>query len=239
MKINTNIEGIIAGKMNAQTAGTNTKESNKADVMREKPSQTLQNLSQKRTLVDAVIITQIAQDFFQKAVLISSKLKSLASDAINSGKIKGPELNDTLKDISSLNKIQDGFAATITVQSDTNLNRVGVISEMPQIQTMQTKEDINSLNEFANDLSSGNVNLKKIDRINENLTNKASAADRSFNQLISKFPIPDNIVKTNGGSSVVKYSEVAQNTVSQIEKYPQAALKSQGNINFEVVKNLL
>jgi hypothetical protein len=236
MKINTNIEGITAGKMNAQTANTNTKDIIKTDLMHEQPSPTLQNLSQKRTLVDAVIITQIAQDFFQKAVLISSKLKSLAHDAINSGKIKGPELNDTLKDISSLNKIQDGFAATSAVQNNTNLNRVGVITEVPQI---QIKEDINSLNEFANDLTTGNVNLKKIDRINENLTNKASAADRSFNQLISKLPIPDNIVKTNGGSSVVEYSEVTQNTVSQIAEYPQAALKSQGNINHEVVKNLL
>ncbi len=235
MKINTNIDGpSSAGNIKTQTASTNSKDISKADIIPEKSSQTLQNLSQKRTLVDAVIINQIAQDFFQKAVLISSKLKSLASEAFTTGKLKEPELNDTLKDISSLNKIQEGFTSTRTVVHNANLNHVGVITEVPKF---QTKEDIKSLEEFANDLSSGNVNLKKIDRINENLTNKASAVDNSFNQLVNELSFQGSIAAKN--SSVIKYPELAQDTVSQIAKYPQTALKSQGNLNYEVVKNLL
>jgi hypothetical protein len=230
MKINMNIDGLASGKVRAQTSNMSSKDISKTDLTRENSSATLQNLSQKRTFVDAIIITQIAQDFFQKALLISSKLKSLASEALTSGKIKEPELNDTLKDISSLNKIQDGFAAASTVQNNANLSHIGVITQVPQI-----KEDINSLNEFADDLSAGNVNLKKIDRINENLTNKAFATDTSFNQLINKLSVPESVV----ADSVVKYPELSQNTVNQIAKYPQAALKSQGNINYESVKHLL
>jgi hypothetical protein len=232
MKININLDGIASGKVQTQTANTSSKDISKTNLTREISSSTLQNLSQKRSFVDAVIITQIAQDFFQKAILISSKLKNLAAETLTTGKIKETELNDTLQGISSLNKIQDGFAAASTVQNNANLNHVGVIIQIPQI---QMKEDIDSLKEFANDLTAGNINLKKIDRINENLSNKASAAGNSFKQFITKLSVPESIV----ADSVVKFPELSQNTVSQIAKYPQAALISQGNINYEAVKNLL
>jgi hypothetical protein len=231
MKININIDAVSSGKISGQSINTGPKNIEKPDLSREKSSATLQNLAQKKTFVDAVIITQIAQDFFQKAILISSKLKSLASEALTTGKLKEHELNDTLKDISTLNNIQDGFTAVSSVQNNANLNRVGVINQVPQIQM----DDINSLRQFANELSSRNIDLKKIDRISENLTNKASAADKSFKQLISKLSVHGSMT----AESVVKYPELSQNTVSQIAKYPENAIKSQGNINYEAVKNLL
>lgn len=227
MKININLESLAAGKVQTQNANTNPKDINKTEIISDKSIETPQNFSKNRTLVDAVIINQIAQDFFQKAVIISSKLKSIATDAITYGKIKEPELNDTLKDISALNNIQEGFSTVVRAQNSTNMNRIGVITETPQI------NEVNSLKEFANTISSGNVEVKMIDRINEDLTKKASDVDNLYNQLISQLP------DAGRGSSAVKFPELAQGTAGQITEYPQAALKSQGNINIDIVKNLL
>ena len=64
----------------------------------------------------------------------------------------------------------------MTVQTNAGISRVGIITE-----THQIKEDLNALNELASDvLSGGDINLKKIDRINENLTNKALIVDKSL-----------------------------------------------------------
>ncbi len=232
MKINMNIDTAASGKTQNQTISAGPRNTGKTEFSHERSSAVLHNISQKKTFIDAVIIAQIAQDFFQKALLISSKLKNLASEALTTGKIKEPELNDTLTNISALNNIRDGFTAASAVQNNANTSRVGIIAQVPQL---QMKEDVNSLKEFANDLSTGNIDLKKIDSINENLTNKASAADNSFNQLIDKLSVPENLI----ADSDVKYPELGQYTASQIAKYPENAIKSQGNINYEAVKNLI
>ncbi len=236
MKINTNIENHTAGMIQRQYKGTDMKNI-KADSIQEKALQNVQNLTKKKTHFDAIIITQIAQSFFQKAIVLSSRLGNIVSEALTSGKIKGDELTDALTGIrSSINEVQDGFASQSVYAAQNSAaiyQYTGIQPDIPEINT-----EFDALNEIANGISSGRMpDLKKIDRITDSLTNKASEVDNLFNQFARSLPFTVNGL--NSAASAEKSAGLAQDTVSLINKYPQAALQSQGNINFESVKNLL
>ncbi|MFH0977135.1 MAG: hypothetical protein V1874_15240 [Spirochaetota bacterium] len=231
MKINMNLDRLGSEAAPVKPARTDQKANNDINLAGENLSQAPDNLLKKRIDIDAIIVTQIAQGFFQKAVVISSKLKSLAADALATGKIKTAELNDTLKDISSLNKIQEGVSSpqSFSFRNNLNISQAGVTFDF-----VKTKEDLNALKEFAEDISSKTINLKKIDRINDSLINKADTVDNLSGQLINKFTESGNRI-----SSVNNYSEHVQDTVGLILNYPQTALKSQGNISHNIAKNFL
>jgi hypothetical protein len=236
MKIDTNIENLNTGRVHRQSPEHIQKEL-KSDTVQEKVSQSAENLAKKRTNYDAIIITQIAQSFFQKAVLLSSTLGNVVSEALTSGKIKQAELSDALSEIrSSLNEI-GGLSSKSSASAPQNFASVyqytGMQIDIPQINT-----EINEVNQMAGNLSSGVLpDLKKIDRITDSLSSKASAVDNLFRKFAGSLPINEKGLSSK--LSLEKGTELLNNTADLIGKNPKSALYSQGNINHETVKNLL
>lgn len=235
MKINiNNINGgkINAGNFQPSPVTSNTNDINTPEQTQGTIAQSVQNLSKSRAVIDALIVSQMAGSFLNDAIRISTRLKNLASEAITTGKIRGAELTEALAGIkSSLKEIQKGF--TIPPAYQVPVNIAGVKVELPQI---KIDEDINLLNKFADDTSSGGINLKKIDRINESLINKSSILYNTIRQLTDALSVPGNTLQISSGE---KYTSMVKDVAGEIIKNPQAALKSQWNINSELVKNLL
>jgi hypothetical protein len=242
MKINPNIENStaesrsLAGRVQSQEAEITAKNFKTVSIQ-EITSQTAQNFSKKKTYYDVIVITQIAHSFFQKALLLSSSLGKVVSDALTSGKIKQGELSEALTGIrSSLNEIQDEIAPQSS-SAPQNYAAVyqftGVHPDIPHINT-----EVNSLGEIVNGLMSGNMpDLKRIDRITDSLSNKASNIENLLNQFVMDLQFP--VKRLDSNLTAEKSSGLITDTVNLISSYPQAALQSQGNINSEAVKNLI
>lgn len=235
MKINIsniNIEKPTTGTLQPSALNSNPKGIDIAEHTQGTTAQSVQNLSKKRAVIDAIIVNQMAGSFLHEAIRISTRLKSLASEAITTGRMKGAELTDALAGVkSSLKEIQEGFAVPSTYQMPVNI--AGAKVELPQI---KIEEEINLLNKFTDDTSSEAINLKKIDRISESLINKSSILDNKIKQLTDALSVPGSTLKISSGE---KYPELVKDVANEIVKYPQAASKSQWNINSELVKSLL
>ena len=229
MKINMNIERLVANALQPQALNPNFKGIN-TEAALPVSSQTLQSLSKKRTFIDAIIIAQIAQSFFQKAILISSELKSIASEAIVSGNMKERELTDILTGArSTLNELQEAPQIAANLNYMTIYQYTGIKIDIPDI----TKE-LNSLDIFAKELSAGTIpNLKSIDRIKDSLTTKISALNSYYNQFIEELDLSSRL------NSAMKNADLIANTINRIINSPQDALNSQGNISHELAKSLL
>jgi hypothetical protein len=241
MKINTNIENRpienrpAAGR--TQHAAEITTTDSKTGSIHEKASQIAENISKKRTHFDAIVITQIAQSFFQKALLVSSSLGKVVSDALTSGEIKQGELTAALSGIrSSMSEIQGGITpnASNPPQNFAALFQyTGVQPHIPQIDT-----EVNELDKIINGMSSGTMpDLKTVDRITNSLTNKTSAIDNALSGFFSNLQF--TATGLNAGLSAENSTAIVKSTETLISSYPLPALQAQGNINLEAVKNLI
>ena len=152
MKIDMSFERLCTGKVQQESISPKIKNNKIAE---NDNSQQTQNFSRSKAIVDAVVINQIAQSFFQKAIMISSRLKSIASEAQTGGNIKNEELNVTLNSInSSLNEIQEQASGPVGHAQDNIMLHTGVTVSVPQI-----NDEVKAMKNFSGDILSGRVDL--------------------------------------------------------------------------------
>jgi hypothetical protein len=199
------------------------------------PVSTIQNVSNAKALIDAMVISQIAQNLINRAIEISSKLRDIARNAVASGKINNKELEIALSDTkSSFNKLQEPFSAPVISESTANFTNISKEHNI-NIELPQLKKETALLKEFEAGLSNGkkpdNNDIEKIDIILNNLQNGNQLIDKLYHQIEKSFEII--------GGHNKNYVDIILNTSNRITNKPDIALISQGNIKPETAKILL
>ncbi len=196
---------------------------------------TVQNISNARALIDAMVISQIAQNLMNRAIEISSKLRDIARGAIASGRVNDKELQDAISDTkTSFSKIQETFTAPVipekTAAAGNIQKEANIIIELPG---MQKEREL--LAEFeagvAGGKKPGGNDIEKIDIILNNLQNGSRLINNSYEQIAKTFGF--------AGNDNIDYSNLISNAAEGIVKRPEAAIISQGNVNPDNAKILL
>ncbi|MCP4761358.1 MAG: hypothetical protein GY870_06225 [archaeon] len=241
MRIEMNIEGVIPAKKQDETPSPELrrfpgKETITDNTYLKQSNPIIQNQSHARSLIDAMVISQMAQSLVHKAIQISSRLKNVAMEAITSGKTKGDELRIALSETrNSFNKMNESFIPAVTDFSTAYSPEVQqgkrITIELPQL-----KKEVDLLNEFENELSSGiKPDLNKIEIISNSLQEKTSSIDTTINQLGISLGTEN---KDYNESFNTDYPDLVKKMKSQILEIPDNAFISQGNLNPEMAKSL-
>ena len=107
MKIKTDVSDITVGKVyskkdpNKNISAKNFKSTQTGQINNQSNLQKAGKPTFDRSLGSAFSIAQVSNNIIQKAILISSRLKSIAAQAIASGKIDTSQMEIALSDINS------------------------------------------------------------------------------------------------------------------------------------------
>ncbi len=186
-------------------------------------------LSIERALGDALSIAQMSQNVIQKAISISSRLKGIAAAAMATGSVNTLALHETLNDIRSTMDVY-GEKVPSPLQSGTAPS--AKIIEIPDMRAA-----LSSVRDIAGALEEGNYNQ----------SDKAEAAARNLNELLTKYRIAENRItdlmrETAAGytpATPTRSGELLGQITAAIRSNPDYALSVQGNINHTVAERLM
>ncbi len=226
MKITEDINSIskqlsnINSDKNVKTAAKRNNITSDANIQ----NQISKNLQRERVQIDALIIAQVSRDIIQKAIAISSRLQSVASEAFTTGKI---DIQEVQNQVSFIEKDIADYGNTLSTPVNIPLP--------DQSQKENTFiEQFNRLKNSGQDMLAGEkINPKIFGEITENLTREYDSLGKSIDAYYSGLKI------TNRGSAGADAAETAGNSLSHsIGQNPVQALYAQGNLNQEIAKNL-
>lgn len=231
MKIDINNETINAGRIRSQDVNA-SKNSRKSGPARTSTSQELQNISSKRTYIDAIVVSQMAQNFFQTAILISSRLKNIANEAILSGNMDQEKLGEALTGINvSLSELQKK-EPTVSSAVQQYITKPGLPGMA--INFSEVRDNITSLNEASSEVYTGKPDLKRIDRIKDNFFNNIS----KINDFINSFSVEFNLQGIQNTEEDVS-GDLLNRTSRLVTDNPLNALNYQGHIIHNAVASLI
>ncbi len=178
----------------------------------------------EKSLGDALSIAQMSQNIIQKAIIASLRLKSIASKAMNTGKVDSQELTDAISQIqSSITEYGEKIAIPVQTLSKEN-------------QFSDAQNEFQSLKKTALEFNDNiSRNPLAIDQVSNQLTEKNSVIERgivdiknSMIEISKEYPaIQNNINKLNS------------DTIEMITGNSGKALVSQGNINPQVASHFI
>ena len=174
-----------------------------------------ERLGAEKGLGDALSLVQASQSIIQKALVVTSQLKNMASRALNTGKINQNEVSRMQSEINS--SIRDfGHAVTIPVQSG---NPYGI----PDL-----KDSMDGLKGISAKLGSGNMpSGEEITKVSDGLKTKFKSLEKSEKSLNNSI-----IGSVNFAPSKINDAGTAIDDLkSRITQNPSGALAAQGNIN--------
>ena len=178
-------------------------------------------LSIDRSLSDALSIAQMSQNVIQRAMSISLRLKSIASDAIFSGRINTQALTETLSDIRSA---LGDYGEPVPNPVQPFAMRSVKIVEMPDI-----SREIKSLRDITRNLQNGDfAQTGRIEAVSRSLNDKLKAFKASEEK------ITDVLQTTTAGYDSGQQTHIPELTSrvrAVIEASPGLALTAQGNIS--------
>jgi hypothetical protein len=164
-----------------------------------------------KSVGDALSIAQMSQSLIQRALSISSRLNSIAQDAISTGKINVQEINETLSDIKN----------TLGGYEETMANPVQALA-LPDI-----AGEIQTVKDIAAELKKGAiVNTERMDSLNKSLNEKFMA----FRTIEERFAGMMDQSATGYPAGIVNSRELISSIKTEMEKNPAHAIAVQGNI---------
>lgn len=181
-------------------------------------------LQRERSQIDALIIAQVSRDLIQKAITISARLQSVASEAFTTGEVDTFEVRKQVSFIESDIADYGGMMSSpvkIPIQEEAE-NRTDLNGELNRL--------VNS----GQDLMAGEmVRPGVFDEISENLSRESDFLGRSIDNFYSGFRT------TNAGSAGFEEAAAIGSRLSRsIVDNPAQALTAQGNMNPEISGNL-
>jgi hypothetical protein len=183
----------------------------------------------ERALGDAFSIAQMSQNIIQRAMTISSQLKSIAASAIASGRINTQELATTLSELrTAFGRYGEQVAAPAQMAPPASVK----LPAMPDI-----SDEIKSLREISAGFQDG-----RFDRIAaiEGVTGRLGA------KLADSVAAGDAIAGLMKGSGVAgplehpaQPGDLVTRVREKIASNPGNALAAQGNINYAAADRLM
>lgn len=181
-------------------------------------------LQRDKAMIDALAIAQSSRDLVQKAINVSTRMMSLASEAMVSGHVDTAELAGQM---SSLNGSMGNFGERVAIPVENG--------RMPAGQEQQKiRENFQRLNSRAEEMMSGKpVDKKVFEPIQSDLKSIASGIDAGIKTLSSELGIPKGAVTFNSD-----YPKLNSSTAGIVVHNPDKALRVQGNINYDMAAKL-
>lgn len=235
MKINTGNEEIYrkidpgAGLKNSVRAIHENRVGPSKNITR-----TIQNTAQARTLIDAMVISQIAQSVINRALNITSRLRDIARDALSSGRINSEKLMEAVSSTrASFQNMNEAFSPPAVsippVNTSAINNEHGTEIKIPELNI-----DTDILSALENKTNRGEVpsraDIQNLDSILENLKTNEAALKNNLVRIEAALEIDTG--------TAVNYEGMISSAADSISGNPGLALISQGNINPENARAL-
>jgi hypothetical protein len=181
-------------------------------------------MQREKSLVDALAIAQSSRELVQKALNISSRLMSLASEAMVTGRVNMDELSSQM---SSINGSIGSYGERVSVAVE------GTPVPVDNVQ-VKLDESFARIREKAVDMQSGKpVEKKEFEPVTVNLKEIASELDVRINRYAAELGSVRKIEDIN-----FSYPGLNKNTAAMVAGNPGTALEAQGNISTEMAGKL-
>lgn len=226
MKITTDVN-LLNRRIPEINPGKNSAVSSKPDNRlsdAQIQNQVTRGLQRERAQLDALIIAQVSRDLIQKAITVSARLQSVASEAFTTGRVDTVEVRNQVSFISG--DMAD-FGGMVTAPVKPQLQNQGGGDAVIADQFNRLK----GLGE--NLLGNEKVDPRTFLEISDNLNKVSDQLSRSIDAFYSDFRTQEI---GSGGEAAI--SSAAGNISRAILNDPAAALTSQGNLNPEIAGNL-
>lgn len=183
----------------------------------------------ERALGDAFSIAQMSQNIIQRAMTISSQLKSIAANAIASGRINTQELAATLSEMrSALGRYGEQVAAPPQINAPSSVK----IPEIPDISA-----EMKSLREISTGFQEGHFDrVSAIDGVIGRLGDKLAASVAAGDAIAG---LMKGTGYTGRLEQPVPPDALAARVTEKIVSNPGTALAAQGNINYTTADRLM
>ncbi len=194
---------------------------NRTAVSDEKVAQdVIAKIQRDKSLADALAIAQSSREMVQKAITISMRLMSLASEAMVTGRVNMDELATHM---SSINGSMGNFGERVSVTVSGG--------QMPVKETVVNIDDqLKNLGSKTMDMIEGKkVESREFEPVVENLRAAASEIDAKIKRYSGELGVSGAAI--NFGAD---YSALNSKTAASIVGSPGSALAAQGNINYDM-----
>lgn len=224
MKITTDVNsaglrptGNVLPRSSADNRNINTSDAKVAQEV-------IARMQREKSLVDALAIAQSSRELVQKALNISSRLMSLASEAIITGRVNMDELSSQMSSING-SMVNYGESVTVPVQ--------GTPAPVDNVQ-VKLDESFARIKERAGEMVAGKpVTKKEFEPIAVNLKGIAFELDTKINNYSAELGSVRKIEDIN-----FNYAGLNKSTADMVISKPVSALEVQGNINYEMAGRL-
>jgi hypothetical protein len=244
MKITNDINDAFQGKIPASvktgSGNANIRKESREEIFfdRKIANSLTSRLESEKRLSEALSMVQTAHSVIQKAMSISSRLRSMAGEYIATGKADNDELNRIISEIksyTSANTKGQTMSITMPPLSEGHVNNA---KKPITIKVPDASEELKHLSGAAEELQSGKKpSPERFADIEGSLTTKSSIAVSAMKIVLP----PMNIMVDEhlSRSNITDAGKSAESLSGAIEKNSVSALYAQGNLRKENVKSLL
>lgn len=186
------------------------------------------SLNMEKALNDALTIAHASQNVIQKAINISVRLRSIAADAITTGKIDTAALNEAMSSIKSDMKTYGEVINTPVMNSG---------SGRPLHSPVDLKNELNYIRNFSENYKTyADKNSNGINDIIKTLQGKSDLNKSSIDSINGRLK---NVYSDIQNRNVTEPESLSASLKESIPKNPQAAIAAQGNVSRDSIEKIL
>jgi hypothetical protein len=181
-------------------------------------------MQREKSLIDALAIAQSSRELVQKALNVSSRLLSLASEAMITGRVNMDEVSNQMSTISSS---MAGYGESVAVPVE------GTPVPVDDVRVKLDESFVRLKERGAQMLNGSRVAGEDFVPITADLNEIASKIDVKVNKYTAELGNVKRIEDYN-----FNYSGLNRSTADMIAGNSAGALEAQGNINYEMAAKL-
>jgi hypothetical protein len=224
MRITADVSSVIPGGINLKQSASAL---NRNVRLRKQPvpsSQNIQNslhsrLQRERRLGDALSIAQMSHSVIQKAMNVTSRLRSIASQAFSGGSINRADINQA---VSQIDNLIGEYGESVSVPAVTGSQGTGagvtdVIENLKK--TKESAAGMNRDNSYNTEVI--NSHLERLSEMEKASGNKIKVLKESMNKILAGYPAFNS----------ADIASLSKSTVNVISGSPADAINSHNNIH--------
>jgi hypothetical protein len=181
-------------------------------------------MQREKSLIDALAIAQSSRELVQKALNVSSRLLSLASEAMITGRVNMDEVSNQMSTISSS---MAGYGESVAVPVE------GTPVPVDDVRVKLDESFVRLKEKGVQMLNGSRVAGEDFVPVTADLKEIASKLDVKVNNYSAELGNVKRIEDYN-----FNYSGLNRTTADMVAGNPASALGSQGNINYEMAAKL-
>ncbi len=224
MRITADVNSVIPNGINVkQSAGILGRNAKR----RSQPvpaSQNIQNslvsrLQRERALGDALSIAQMSQAVIQKAMNVTSRLRSIASQAFSGGGVNSADLNQVVSQIDNLIG-EYGESVSLPAVTGRQGSGSGVTAVLENLKsTRETAGKMNPVN--STNLEAINNQLEKLSGLERSHTEEIEVLRKSMKEILAEYPAFND----------ADIAVLSRRTAGVISGSPGSAVKSHNSLH--------